>query len=233
MADVAVIRFPGSNCEDETLAAVTRAGGQAVLVDYRAPDLGSAEAVILPGGFSYGDYLRSGAIARFAPIMEAIRQHAERGGVVIGICNGFQILCEAHLLPGALLPNAERRFVARPVDVRIENVTTACTAHFTPGEIVRIPVAHGDGRFVADEATLDALEAAGQVVMRYVPVAGSDLPHNPNGSSRDIAGICNAAGNVVGYMPHPERLADEVIGGSAGHRFFTSLIERLGAGVAA
>jgi phosphoribosylformylglycinamidine synthase len=233
MAQVAVIRFPGSNCEDETLAAITRAGGHAVLLDYRATDLGGADAVILPGGFSYGDYLRSGAIARFAPIMEAIRQHAEQGGVVIGICNGFQILCEAHLLPGALLPNAERRFVARPVDVRIENVATACTMHFAPNEIVRIPVAHGDGRFVADEHTLDTLEAAGQVVMRYVAVAGSDLPHNPNGSSRDIAGICNAAGNVVGYMPHPERLADDRIGGSAGHRFFTSLIERLGAGVAA
>ncbi len=233
MADVAVIRFPGSNCEDETLAAITRAGGRATLLDYRASSLDGADAVVLPGGFSYGDYLRSGAIARFSPIMEAIRQHAEQGGVVIGICNGFQILCEAHLLPGALLPNAQRRFVARPVDVRIENVTSACTTHFASGEVVRIPVAHGDGRFVADEATLDALEAGGQVVMRYVPVSGSDLLHNPNGSSRDIAGICNAAGNIVGYMPHPERLADDMIGGNAGHRFFTSLIERLGAGVAA
>ncbi len=233
MGRVAVVRFPGSNCEDETLAAVRRAGGEAVLVDYRTAVLDGTDAVILPGGFSYGDYLRSGAIARFAPVMAAVRALAEGGAPVIGICNGFQILCEAQLLPGALLHNAQQRFVARPVDVRVEQTATVCTHQFRRGEVIRIPVAHGEGRYVADEATLDALEAEGHVMLRYVAVPGSDLPHNPNGASRDIAGICNAAGNVVGFMPHPERLAEDVIGGTAGHRFFTSLVERLTAGVAA
>jgi len=233
MARIAVIRFPGSNCETETLAAITRAGGQATLLDYRETSIGHADAVILPGGFSYGDYLRSGAIARFAPIMDAVRAHAEAGGGVIGICNGFQILCEAHLLPGALLPNAPRRFAARPVDVRIERTDTICTGDYTAGEVIRIPVAHGEGRYTADAATLDALEAEGRVVLRYVPVVGTDLPYNPNGADRDIAGICNATGTVVGFMPHPERLADDAIGGDAGHRFFTSLVSRLAAGAAA
>jgi phosphoribosylformylglycinamidine synthase len=222
-----VIRFPGSNCEGETLRAVARAGGDAFLLDYRSASLEGAVAVILPGGFSYGDYLRSGAIARFAPVMQAVREHADQGGVVIGICNGFQILCEAHLLPGALLHNAHQRFAARPVDVRIERVDTACTGGFEPGEVVRIPQAHGEGRYAAAPATLDALERDNQVVLRYVRVEGSDLPHNPNGSDRDIAGICNAAGNVVGFMPHPERLADPAQGSDIGMRFFTSLMSRL------
>lgn len=232
MARVAVIRFPGSNCESETLRAIIRAGGEATLVDYRADGLDGAEAVILPGGFSYGDYLRSGAIARFAPVMDPIRLLAEAGAPVIGICNGFQILCEAHLLPGALLHNAQQRFTARPVDLRIERTDTACTSRFTRGEVIRVPLAHGEGRFVADDATLDAIEAGNQVVLRYVVVEGSDLPHNPNGSARDIAGICNPAGNVVGFMPHPERLADPVLGDDVGIGFFRSLIDRL-TGVAA
>lgn len=221
---VAVIRFPGSNCESETLEAARRAGATAELLDYRATSLGGADVVILPGGFSYGDYLRSGAIARFAPVMQAVRAHAEAGGGVLGICNGFQVLCEAHLLPGALLHNAGQRFVARPVDVRIERTSTICTGHFRPGSVVRIPQAHGEGRFVADEATLDALERDNQVVLRYVPVPGSDLPHNPNGSARDIAGICNPAGNVVGFMPHPERLAEATLGDTIGQTFFASLV---------
>lgn len=224
MTRVAVVRFPGSNCETETLAAIERAGGEALLLDYRAADLGQSDAVILPGGFSYGDYLRSGAIARFAPIMAAVRAHADAGGGVVGICNGFQILCEAHLLPGALLRNERQRFVSRPVDVRVERTTTICTSDFEVGEVLRIPVAHGEGRFAADEATLAALEREGRVVLRHVSVTGSDAPPNPNGSANDIAGICNAAGNVVGFMPHPERLADPVLGSDAGHRFFTSLI---------
>lgn len=228
---VAVVRFPGSNCEDETLRAVQRAGGEAFLLDYRSATLEDAAAVILPGGFSYGDYLRSGAIARFSPVMSAVREHAEAGGAVIGICNGFQVLCEAHLLPGALLHNAHQRFAARPVDVRIERTDTVCTAGFDHGEVVRIPQAHGEGRYAAAPATLDALERDGQVVLRYVSVPGSDVPHNPNGSDRDIAGICNAAGNVVGFMPHPERLADPAQGSDVGLRFFTSLMARLTAGV--
>lgn len=232
MARVAVVRFPGSNCETESLAAIERAGGTATLLDYRDAALGGADAVILPGGFSYGDYLRSGAIARFAPIMRAVQAHAEAGGAVLGICNGFQVLCEAHLLPGALLRNAGQRFASRPVDVRIERTETICTADYTRGEVIRIPIAHGEGRYAADEATLAQLEAEGRVVMRYVAVAGSDAPHNPNGALADIAGICNAAGNVVGFMPHPERLADPRLGSDAGHRVFTSLIRRV-AGVAA
>ncbi len=233
MTCVAVIRFPGSNCEAETLAAVVRAGGDALLVDYRDTHLHHADAVILPGGFAYGDYLRSGAIARFAPVMQAVKALADAGGAVVGICNGFQVLCEARLLPGALQRNAQQRFVSRPVDVRIERNDTVCTADYDVGEVIRIPVAHGEGRYVADPATLTALEAEHRVLLRYVPVAGSDLPHNPNGSLHDIAGICNAAGTVVGFMPHPERLADRVLGSDAGQRFFSSLVRSARVEVAA
>ena len=229
---MAVVRFPGSNCESESLRVITQAGGEAVLLDYRDTSLGGADAVILPGGFSYGDALRSGAIARFAPIMEPIRKHAESGGAVVGICNGFQILCEAHLLPGALMHNAQQRFAARMVDVRIERTDTVCTSDFSVGDVVRIPQAHGEGRYEASAATLDALEADNLVVLRYVAVPGTDMPHNPNGSARDIAGICNKAGNVVGFMPHPERLADPAQGTDVGMRFFTGMIRRL-SGVAA
>ena len=233
MGHVAVIRFPGSNCETETLAAIERAGGRAELLDYRATSLQGADVVILPGGFSYGDYLRSGAIARFAPIMAAVTAHASAGGRVIGICNGFQILCEARLLPGALLPNAQRHFASRPVDVRIECTATVCTSDFQRGEIVRIPIAHGEGRFVADASTLAMLEGEGRVVLRYAPVPGTDMPPNPNGSLNDIAGICNAGGTVVGFMPHPERQADRMLGSDAGHRFFTSVVASLQTGVRA
>ncbi|HET9065962.1 MAG TPA: phosphoribosylformylglycinamidine synthase subunit PurQ [Gemmatimonadales bacterium] len=221
---IAVIRFPGTNCETETAAAIRRAGGEAALVDYRDTTLDGVDGVILPGGFSYGDYLRSGAIARFAPVMQPIRHLAEGGGIIVGICNGFQILCEAHLLPGALLHNAARRFSARPVDIRIERADLAVTRDFREGECIRIPQAHGEGRYVADAGTIASLEAGRQVVLRYVPVPGSDMPHNPNGSVADIAGICNPAGNVIGFMPHPERLADPLLGGAVGHRFFTSLV---------
>jgi phosphoribosylformylglycinamidine synthase len=230
MAQVAVVRFPGSNCETETIAAVVRAGGTAELRDYRDTSLGGADVVILPGGFSYGDYLRSGAIARFAPIMAAVQSHAAAGGRVIGICNGFQILCEAHLLPGALLPNAQRHFAARPVDVRIERTDTVCTGDYQRGEIIRIPIAHGEGRFVADGPTLAQLEGEGRVVLRYVAVPGSDMPHNPNGSLNDIAGICNAEGNVVGLMPHPDRASDPAIGNTDGTGFFTSMLSWAPAG---
>jgi phosphoribosylformylglycinamidine synthase len=224
MTRVAVIRFPGSNCETETLAAVERAGGIGLLVDYRDTTLPQADAVILPGGFAYGDYLRSGAIARFAPVMHAVKELADAGGAVIGICNGFQVLCEAHLLPGALQRNAQQRFVARPVDVRVERDDTVCTADYAVGEVIRIPVAHGEGRYVADPDTLGMLEAERRIMLRYVPVAGSDLAHNPNGSEHDIAGICNAGGNILGFMPHPERLAEIALGSDAGQRFFSSLV---------
>ena len=223
---VAVVRFPGSNCEPEAARAVERAGGEAFFVWHRDPSLGGADAVILPGGFSYGDYLRSGAIARMSPVMDAIRGHAAAGGPVLGICNGFQILAEAGLLPGALVRNASLGYLSRPVDVRIERTTTPFTGDFAAGTVIRIPIGHGEGRFVAPEAELDRIEAEGQVVMRYADV-GRDVPANPNGSARDIAAVCSPAGNVVGMMPHPERLAEAVLGSEAGHPVFTSLLHHL------
>ncbi len=223
MIRVAVIRFPGSNCEPEALRAVERAGGEGFYLFHRESGLGGADAVILPGGFSYGDYLRSGAIARFAPVMAAVRRHAEAGGPVLGICNGFQILCEAGLLPGALVRNAGLKYLSRPVDVRVERTDTPFTAAYTAGEVIRIPIGHGEGRYTAPPAVLDALEAEGRVVLRYTGGA-PDLPANPNGAERDIAAVCNPAGNVVGMMPHPERLADPALGSDAGHRVFVSLV---------
>jgi phosphoribosylformylglycinamidine synthase I len=225
MMRVAVVRFPGSNCEPEAARAVERAGGQAFYVWHRDSTLSGADAVILPGGFSYGDYLRSGAIARFSPVMEAIRRHAAAGGPVLGICNGFQILCEAELLPGALVRNAGLKYLSRPVDVRIERLNTPFTSAYRHGEVIRIPIGHGDGRYVASESLLSQLEAEGRVVLRYVTVPGSDAPANPNGSVLDIAAICSAGGNVVGMMPHPERLAERVLGSDAGQGVFASLMQ--------
>jgi phosphoribosylformylglycinamidine synthase len=221
---VAVVRFPGSNCEPEACRAVQRAGGVPFYVWSRDRSLDQADAVILPGGFSYGDYLRSGAIARFSPIMDAIRAHAADGGPVLGICNGFQILCEAGLLPGALVRNVGLRYLSRPVDVTVERTDTPFTSAYRPGEVIRIPIGHGDGRFVLPEASLDELEANQQVVLRYAGSAMPDVSANPNGSARDIAAICNRAGNIVGMMPHPERLAEVVLGSDAGQGIFTSLI---------
>jgi phosphoribosylformylglycinamidine synthase len=224
MMRVAVVRFPGSNCEPEACRAVERAGGEAFYVWHRDSSLQGAEAVLLPGGFSYGDYLRSGAIARFSPIMDAIRQHAAAGGPVLGICNGFQILCEAGLLPGALVRNAALKYLSRPVDVRVERTDTPFTNAYAAGELIRIPIGHGDGCYVASEAVLDELEQNRRVVLRYAGSPGTDFPANPNGSLRDIAAVCSAEGNVVGMMPHPERLADPVLGSDAGHRVFVSLV---------
>ena len=221
---VAVIRFPGSNCEPEACRAVERAGGEAFYVRHRDTSLSGADAVILPGGFSYGDYLRSGAIARFSPVMEAIRSHAAAGGPVLGICNGFQILCEAGLLPGALVRNAGLQYLSRPVDVRIERIDTPFTCAYRAGQVIRIPIGHGDGRFVAPASLLDQLEAEGRVVLRYAGAPESDAPSNPNGSAQDIAAICSADGNVVGMMPHPERLADRALGSDAGQGVFESLM---------
>ena len=221
---IAVVRFPGSNCEPETCRAVERAGGEAFYVWHRDASLQGADVVVLPGGFSYGDYLRSGAIARFSPIMEAIRRHAASGGPVLGICNGFQILCEAGLLPGALVRNAALKFLSRPVDVRVERSDTPFTSAYHAGELIRIPIGHGDGCYVAPDPVLDQLEHNHQVVLRYAEAPGADYPGNPNGSLRDIAGVCNPEGNVVGMMPHPERLADPALGSAAGHRVFLSLL---------
>jgi phosphoribosylformylglycinamidine synthase subunit PurQ / glutaminase len=224
MLNVAVVRFPGSNCDFDTLRAAERVDTNAYFVWHRDADLKGADVVLLPGGFSYGDYLRSGAIARFSPVMQAVQRHAQAGGPVLGICNGFQILCEAHLLPGALMRNAGLTFVAKPVDVIVERADTVFTSAYDAGARLRLPVAHGDGRFVAAEATLRELEAEGRVVLRYVAATeGSPFQPNPNGSANHIAGICNAAGNVVGIMPHPERAAEPLLGVQDGAGFFLSM----------
>jgi phosphoribosylformylglycinamidine synthase subunit PurQ / glutaminase len=225
MTRVAVVRFPGSNCDFDTLRAAERHGADAYFIWHRDVDLKGADVVILPGGFSYGDYLRSGAIARFSPVMQAVKQHAARGGPVLGICNGFQILCEAHLLPGALLRNAGLTFVSKPVDVTVERTNTVFTCDYEEDARLRLPVAHGEGRFVAAAETLRMLESEGRVVLRYVAATErSPFQPNPNGSANHIAGICNAEGNVVGIMPHPERAADRLLGLTGGSGIFTSLI---------
>jgi phosphoribosylformylglycinamidine synthase len=221
---VGVIRFPGSNCEPDALRAVIREGGEAFYLWHRDTDLQDADAVILPGGFSYGDYLRSGAIARFSPIMAAVERLAADGGPVLGVCNGFQILCEAGLLPGALMRNGNLKFLSRPVDVRIERTTTPFTSCYREGQVIRIPIGHGEGRYVASESTLDQLEKNGQIVMRYVDTGMPDREANPNRSANDIAGISNLEGNIVGFMPHPERLADPLLGSDAGAGVFRSLV---------
>ena len=225
MTRVAVVRFPGSNCDFDTLRAAERYGAEAYFVWHRDVDLRGADVVILPGGFSYGDYLRSGAIARFSPVMQAVKQHAAAGGPVLGICNGFQILCEAHLHPGALMRNAGLTFVSKPVDVTVERTDTVFTADYETDSRLRLPVAHGEGRFVAAPDTLRMLESEGRVVLRYVAATErSPFQPNPNGSANHIAGICNAEGNIVGIMPHPERAADRLLGLTGGSGFFTSLM---------
>ncbi len=216
MARVAVVVFPGSNCDADTLAAAREAGTDAYFVWHRDTDLQRADIVILPGGFSYGDYLRSGAIARFSPIMPAVADHAHAGGPVLGICNGFQILCEAGLLPGSLMRNARLKFLSRPVRVCVEAIDTPFTRLYRSGEELTVPIAHGDGRYVLDAGAAAELEAGGQVVWRY-------LGDNPNGSTNAIAGICNAGRNVVGIMPHPERRHTPVLGGQDGARVFLSM----------
>ena len=218
MLRVAVVRFPGSNCDEDAYRAVQLAGAEAHYVWHRDPSLDGADVALLPGGFSYGDYLRAGAIARFSPVMAAVQKHADAGRVVIGICNGFQILCEAHLLPGALMRNDRLTFVSRPVACIVEQTDTPLTCALRQGARVSLPVAHGDGRYVADPATLAELESEGRVVLRYAGGA------NPNGSLNDIAGISNAARNVVGIMPHPERAIEPLLGNSDGADFFTSIM---------
>ena len=226
-----IVTFPGSNCDyDAYRAAVDTLGEEAVYVWHKDHDLQGSDVVILPGGFSYGDYLRAGAIARFSPVMAEVLEHAKKGGIVIGICNGFQIACEAGLLPGALLRNASLQFVSAPVTLRVENTNTLFTSGYDQGQLIRIPVAHGDGRYTADESQLDELENSGRVVFRYANSKGElTVDANPNGSARSIAGIINADGNVIGLMPHPERALEDLLGSSDGLAFFESILARVAA----
>ena len=228
----AVIVFPGT-WSDRDCQFVLRdvLGQEADLVWHHERDLSSYDCVVLPGGFSYGDYLRTGAIARFSPVMEAVTRHAEAGRPVFGICNGFQILCEAGLLPGVLMRNDSLQFRCEDVHLRVENVASPFTAFCRPGDVLRVPISHGEGRYYADEATLDGLEASGRVAFRYCTADGAITPEaNPNGSLRNIAGIVNERGNVLGMMPHPERASEGLMGGTDGLVLWRSVIE---AGVAA
>ena len=218
---IGVTVFPGSNCDRDALHAVERMGADPVELWHADPDLKEVDAVIVPGGFSYGDYLRPGAIARFAKVMSPLEDFARSGGPVLGVCNGFQVLTEAHLLPGALLRNTNMRFVCDRVRVRVETTGTPWTAGCEVGEELMLPVAHNEGNYFADPETLAALEDEERVVLRYL--------ENPNGSANDIAGVCNEGRNVVGVMPHPERVSDPVLGSDEGLRILRSVL--VGAGV--
>ena len=226
-----IVTFPGSNCDYDAFHAVTDAlGEEAVYLWHRQTDLGGADVIVLPGGFSYGDYLRAGAIARFSPIMAEVVAHAKRGAPVLAICNGFQVACEAGLLPGALLRNASLSFVSETVRLRVESTESLFTAEYEEGQILRIPIAHGEGRYTADEATVARLEGEGQVLFRYVGAGGEPGEEsNPNGSVRSIAGIVSEGGNVLGMMPHPERAVEPLLGSSDGLALFESLLSRVSA----
>jgi phosphoribosylformylglycinamidine synthase I len=223
-ARIGVVTFPGTQDDTDALRAVRLVGAEPVPLWHRDPSLHGVDAVILPGGFSYGDYLRAGAIARFSPVMDTVVSAAREGLPVLGICNGFQVLCESHLLPGALIRNSGMLFVNRDVRLRVESAATVWTSDYEVGQEIVIPIKNGEGKYTADERTLDELEATGRVVARYVD--------NPNGSARAIAGIANAAGNVVGLMPHPEHAVEELTGpypgpATDGLPFFTSALRRI------
>jgi phosphoribosylformylglycinamidine synthase subunit PurQ / glutaminase len=225
----AIAVFPGSNCDHDAYHAVKHVlGHDAVFVWHKETSLAGADAVILPGGFSHGDYLRTGAIARFSPVMEAVRSFAEGGGPVLGICNGFQILLEAGLLPGAMLRNAGLKFRCEHVHLRVEQTDTPFTALCTPGQVLRVPIAHGEGNYVADPEVIAALEDNRQVVLRYATAAGEVTDDaNPNGSVNNIAGICSPGRNIVGLMPHPERACEPALGSRDGLVMFESVVAAL------
>jgi phosphoribosylformylglycinamidine synthase len=230
-----VIVFPGSNCDRDAYRAFKLVGGgQVVYLWHGSRDLEGCDIVVLPGGFSYGDYLRAGAIARFSPIMKKVTEFARGGGVVFGICNGFQILTESGLLPGALLRNSGLRFVCREVNLRVENDRSLLTAGLATGSLLKMPVAHGEGGYYADPATLAAVESKEQVVLRYSNEAGVITSEaNPNGSLNNIAGIVSDGGNVFGMMPHPERACEQVLGSAGGLKLLVSLCENIAGGVVA
>ncbi len=223
-----VVIFPGSNCEQDAVHAARHLGFEAEYVWHGDTDLTGFDALVLPGGFSYGDYIRCGAVARFSPVMAEVVRFAEAGGPVIGICNGFQILCEAHLLPGALLRNTGLKFICKDVTLRVER--SACQwIDLEPGTVVRIPINHNEGNFICDEQTLSRLNARRQIVLRYSELDGTRKERGsaPNGALDDIAGVCNERGNVFGLMPHPERVVDPAVGGTDGQAFFTTIAKRL------
>ena len=224
-----VIVFPGSNCDHDAYHVAKHVFGQETqFIWHKETHLGDVDVVIVPGGFSYGDYLRAGAIARFSPIMQDVVRFAEAGGLVVGICNGFQVLCECGLLPGALQRNASLRFACQWTHLRTEVTDTPFTKALEPGQILKIPIAHGEGNYFAEEAVLDRLEANDQVIFRYCEPGGTITPEaNPNGSARNIAGILNRDRNVLGMMPHPERLAEAALGGTDGRAMFDGLREAL------
>lgn len=225
----AVLQFPGSNCDQDVVHVLRNVlGHSARLLWHKESSLGEADAVIIPGGFSYGDYLRTGAIARFSPVMEAVRRFVLKGGPVLGICNGFQILCEAGLLPGALIRNRSLQFRCEPVFLKTETIKSPFTCRIAPGTLLRLPIAHGEGCYFADEATLVRLRTHDQVLWRYVNASGEATEQaNPNGSLENIAGICNDARNVAGLMPHPERASEGILGCAEGRLIFESLIHSL------
>jgi len=229
---VGILVFPGSNCDRDCQYAVTQAiRGRADFVWHKEPTLPQVDAVIIPGGFSYGDYLRTGAIARFSPVMAAVTRFVEAGGLVLGICNGFQILLEAGLLPGAMLRNRSLSFLCKDIHVRVENTATPFTSRCKPGQVLTLPIAHGEGNYYADQATLAKLKTYNQVVFRYCTEDGEITPEaNPNGSLDNIAGIINDTGNVLGLMPHPERCADALLGNEDGRLILLSLLDSIKSG---
>ncbi|MBI2067294.1 MAG: phosphoribosylformylglycinamidine synthase subunit PurQ [Deltaproteobacteria bacterium] len=213
-----IVLFPGTNCDRDTFHVLKNILRQKVrYLWHKETDLSGVDCIILPGGFSYGDYLRTGAIARFSPIMKEVVRHARGGGLVLGICNGFQILCEVELLPGVLMRNANLQFICETVSLKVENTNARFTQSYLPGSIVWMPIAHGDGNYFADEESLQRLEGEGRVLLRYAPI-------NPNGAMHDIAGIMNEQGNVMGLMPHPERCSEGLLGNEDGRRLFESII---------
>ncbi len=228
-SQIGVITFPGSNGDQDSFDAFAlNLGVPTRMIDYRETDLSNCAAIVLPGGFSYGDHLRCGAIARFAPAMDALKVFADAGGPVLGLCNGFQILTEAHLLPGALLRNQSLQFHCRWVDIVVETTRTAWTHEVQQQEVLHLPIAHGDGAYFAGDDILDRMEQNGQIVFRYCEPDGTVTPDaNFNGSVRSIAGVCNERGNVVGMMPHPERAADAMLGGDDGLKILRSALEYL------
>ena len=224
---ISVVLFPGTNCEQDVVEVVRSLGGHAEIAwhgDHRLPS--GTDAVVLPGGFAHGDYLRTGAIARFSPVMDAVREFAATGGPVLGICNGFQILCEAGLLPGVLMRNAALKFICRDVYLRIERSDTPFTRGYNAGQVIRVPVAHGEGNYVADEATIARLEGEGRVLFRYAAPDGTlDPAWNVNGATNAIAGVLNDKGNVLGMMPHPENHVEAALGSTDGRGLFAGLTD--------